>query len=288
VFAVVSVVFLAIVACHFPYATDDPARREDELKAFYEIAYSDEQAIDRSSGERGKARFRQDIPQLVTHFVDRYRLHDAKVLDIGSGTGYLQDHVKDYTGIDISSAAVTHYHKPFVAGTATAMPFSDDSFDAAWSIWVLEHIPNPETALTEIRRVLKPQALLLLLPAYHVPSWAADGYAVRPYSDFGLGGKLVKASIPVRSHPVFMLLTTFPNRAIRRIASLGGPTRLHYRRLEPNYREWWQSDSDAVNSLDAAEIAMWFTSRGDDCLNCSKGAGLILQPNGPLIIRIAE
>jgi hypothetical protein len=28
------------------------------------------------------------------------------------------------------------------------MPFTDASFDVVWSIWVLEHIPNPEARLT--------------------------------------------------------------------------------------------------------------------------------------------
>src|SRR5262245_45610247 len=48
--------------------------------------------------------------------------------------------------------AARHYHKRFVHGTATAMPFEENTFDAIWTVWVLEHIPNPETALSEMRR----------------------------------------------------------------------------------------------------------------------------------------
>ena len=116
------------------------------------------------------------------------------------------------------------------------MPFADGEFDAAWSIWVLEHIPNPQAALSEIRRVVKPGGVILMWPAWDCKPWAADGYEARPYSDFGMVGKLVKASIPVRNSYPFWFLGTVPSRIIRSLASWTGPTRLHYRRLEPNYR----------------------------------------------------
>ena len=34
-----------------------------------------------------------------------------------------------------------------------------------------------------------------LNPAWACVPWAADGYEARPYSDFGITGKLIKASI---------------------------------------------------------------------------------------------
>src|SRR5687767_1602463 len=225
------------------------------------------------------------IQAKVAQFVRDHRLEKARVLDVGSGTGYLQDVVQDYTGIDISRSAARYYHKRFVAGTATAMPFSDHEFDAAWSIWVLEHIPNPEAALLEIRRVVKPGGLLYMLPAWDCTPFAALGHEVRPYEDFGFRDRLVKASIPVRTLPEFWFITAVPSRLIRSMAAVWGPTQLHYTRLTPNYQEYWQADSDAVNSLDRAEMMMWFETRGDTCLNCEQGWDRFLQTEGPLIIR---
>ncbi len=41
-------------------------------------------------------------------------------------------------------------------GDAMAMSFENDSFDFVYSYHALEHIPDPEKALNEIKRVLKP------------------------------------------------------------------------------------------------------------------------------------
>jgi ubiquinone/menaquinone biosynthesis C-methylase UbiE len=286
--AVASVPFVlwgALVAWQFPYATDDPVRREDEIAAFYQLAYSPSIVKDTQlAKDASNAKIAFNIAVGVEQFVRSFRLERAKVLDVGSGTGYLQDVVDDYTGFDIAKTVAYHYHKPFVAGTATAMPFEDDMFDVAWSIWVLEHIPNPEAALREIRRVVKSGGYLYLQPAWDCKPWAAQGYEARPYSDFSLSGKIVKASIPLRQGYSFWFFSTVPVRLIRSLAT--APTRLHYRRLSPNYAEYWQADSDAVNTLDSAEMAQWFESRGDSCLNCLPTRWRIFQAGIPLIIRV--
>jgi SAM-dependent methyltransferase len=287
--ATLLVLLAGLIIWHYPFATDDPIRREDAVRSFYDLSYSGsstavkENELTRQAASAGVS---YDIRGQVQRFVDRFGLHDASVLDVGSGTGYLQDVVTNYTGLDISRAVSRHYHKRFVAGTATAMPFHDNEFDAVWSIWALEHIPNPEAALREIRRVVKPGGLLFLHPAWDCKPWAADGYEARPFSDFGLGGKLIKASIPLREGSAYTFITTVPNRILRRMFSGSEPTRLHYRRLEPNFTEYWQADADAVNSLDPMEVAMWFESRGDTCLGCSEGYWRYPRAFGPLIIRV--
>ena len=39
---------------------------------------------------------------------------------------------------------------------------NDEEFDAAITIWVLEHVQKPEMILSEINRVLKPGGRILL------------------------------------------------------------------------------------------------------------------------------
>jgi hypothetical protein len=161
-----------------------------------------------------------------------------------------------------------------------------------WSIWVLEHIPNPERALGEMRRVVKDRGYIFLWPAWGCPSWLAEGYQVRPYGDFGLAGKLVKASVGIRSTRAYRLLYRRQVQAIRwaSVRLSGGPSRLHFVRLQPNYSTYWQPDSDAAVSVTFHEVSLWFRSRGDTCTNCPSElqmAGWTAAPD-QMIIRVSK
>lgn len=101
-------------------------------------------------------------------------------------------------------------------------------------------------------------------------------------------GKLIKASIPIRDTIAYRSLYTFPIRLLRFPFQYAGPTRLRYNTIEPNYQKFWQSDSDAVNSIDAYEANMWFTSRGDSCLNYPSSIRQFLVRNGPLVFKISK
>ena len=269
--------FAAFVAIHFPYATDAAPTAAEIAKttAFYQQAYAapsetpspDEDQYIQASTQASEG---WHVKDRVQEFAAAQHLETKRVLEVGSGRGYLQDVVADYTGLDISPSVKRFYHKPFVLGSATALPFRDNAYDAVWSIWVLEHVPNPEQALREMRRVVINGGLLYLFPAWGAAPWAAQGYDVRPYSNLGLGGKLIKASIPLRKTNLFQAAYTAPIRTLRWLSytALREPSTLHYRRLTPNYDKFWEGDSDAVSSLDRYEALLWFLSRGDECLNC--------------------
>jgi hypothetical protein len=42
---------IALIAWHFPYASDDPVRREDAVREFYELSYSGSRAVVRKDSE---------------------------------------------------------------------------------------------------------------------------------------------------------------------------------------------------------------------------------------------
>ena len=240
--------------------------------------------------ESQKSRSHENDPYFasVSAFVRQYGLQKAHILDVGAGLGPLQDIVADYTALELSSELKRFFHKPFVEASATNMPFKDGEFDAIWTINTLEHVPKPEQALSEMRRVLKDQGLLYLQPAWQCRSWAAEGYQARPYSDFDFLGKLIKVSIPLRDSTVYRALYTFPIRLIRLTTSLvmATPTKFQYNLLKPNYELQWQSDSDAVNSMDPYEVMLWFRSRGDDIVSYEGVIDPFFVRTGTLIIRI--
>ena len=95
------------------------------------------------------------------------------VLDLGCGEGYgafLMSRVAlQVVGVDVSFEAVAHAaalygsdHLHYVVGRCTAVPLADDSVDLVVSFETLEHIQNHDAMLDEIRRVLRPDGLLIL------------------------------------------------------------------------------------------------------------------------------
>lgn len=285
------VVSAVVTALNFPYDTDSPedVSGNTDLKRYYEGSYQSPPPTPAAQPESGddaayvqtarQQAVKQRIPEEVRAFVAQYGLRGKRVLEVGAGSGLLQDIVDDYTALDISPSARQYFHKPFTLASATAMPFPDSSFDAVWSIWVLEHVPNPERALEEMRRVVKNNGYILLHPRWNCPPWTADGYEVRPYSDFGWKGKLVKASIPIRDSKLYQRLYVRQVRFLRWLASrlAGGPTRLRFQRLTPNYSKYWVPDSDAAVSIDPYEALLWFSTRGDVCRNCPDPTRLVTR-----------
>ncbi len=153
------------------------------------------------------------------------------------------------------------------------MPFSDNTFDVAWSYAVWEHIPDPEAALMETIRVLKDGGVFLLCPAWHCRPWAAQGYQVRPYSDFDIIGKIYKLFIPVMNSYVIRGGMCFLERIVAIIKmSISKEKKLIYKKLKANYDIYWQSDSDACNNLDPFMVMLWFTYRGCKCVSHSSTA----------------
>ncbi len=270
-----------VSAVQFPYHSDRTVARSiphqagDYYARIYAVPVAKPSSVEEASPDQYVAIAKESISTLgivpiIRNFVHQYGLEHARVLDVGSGTGYLQDVVEDYVGLDISPEAVRFYHKPFIQASATEMPVPDNGFDAIWSIFVLEHVPNPEQALLEMRRAVKNGGILYLAPAWNCEPWYAEGYPVRPYSDLDWKGKLYKTVIPILEYAPFKMLQVVMTRFALRTARLsGGPSALHYRLLQANYDKYWMPDSDAVNSIDRDEMRLWFTSRGDECLNCA-------------------
>jgi len=94
------------------------------------------------------------------------------VLDLGSGKGafcgVLARAGFEVVGVDPSLAALAIARTDvdssgrFVAGAGEDLPLSSEAFDRAISVCVLEHTRDDRKVLAEIRRALKPGALLAL------------------------------------------------------------------------------------------------------------------------------
>lgn len=105
------------------------------------------------------------------------------LLEVGSGVGaqlsILLQRFPDLkvTGIDRSetqlsaarsllAAQIAAGRVHLVHGNGAALPFTDGQFDAGYVCWVLEHAPEREALLREIRRVLAPEATFYITEVF--------------------------------------------------------------------------------------------------------------------------
>jgi SAM-dependent methyltransferase len=115
------------------------------------------------------------------------------VLEIGYGSGLNQPHLPaavtgiwavepSATALRLGEARRAASAVPVVVAgdDAQSLPFPDDRFDAALCTWVLCGIPDPDAALAEVARVLKPGGTLHfvehgLAPDAGVARWQRRG-----------------------------------------------------------------------------------------------------------------
>lgn len=164
---------------------------------------------------------------MLTVDFDRFPVGPGdRVLDMGCGGGRhafaLYRRGADVVALDRSASDLVDVEQMFAAmreagevpagararavrGDAYALPFDDDSFDAVIAAEILEHLPEDETAMAELIRVLRPGGQI----AVTVPRWgpervcwalsdayhANEGGHVRIYRGDQLTERLVRAGL---------------------------------------------------------------------------------------------
>lgn len=157
-----------------------------------------------------------------------------RVLDVGSGPGYLSESIADAVGptgavhgLDPSApmnalARARCASRPWVRideGDALALPYPDGSFDAAVATQVYEYVADMPHALAELRRVLRPGGRALILDTdwdslvWHtadrelhqrvIAAW--EEHLIDPYLPRTLAGLLRRAGFAVPEQRVVVL-----------------------------------------------------------------------------------
>jgi SAM-dependent methyltransferase len=121
---------------------------------------------------------------------------DAKILDLGSGTGgnsvLMQDLGFEVTGLEYSRLGVSIQMQKginVIWGDARNLPFADSEFDAVICLDCLEHIDDDARVMDEIFRVTKSSGHVLISVPEDPKLWSGHDIAVghfRRYKQEGI------------------------------------------------------------------------------------------------------
>ena len=118
------------------------------------------------------SRFNKQAYEKMYRFMAQALSPSMEVLELATGTGLIACNIaasaKHITATDYSPKMIATAMKKkvpanvdFSVEDATALSFEDNSFDAVIISNALHIMPEPERALSEIRRVIKPGGLLI-------------------------------------------------------------------------------------------------------------------------------
>lgn len=137
---------------------------------------------------------------------------DMRVLDAGTGTGYLTGMIAplvgEVTGVDCSPsmlrqarekmAQAGYQHVNFKEGMAEQLPAATASMDVAMCHMLLHHVISPRTVLNELRRVVRPGGYILIIDAHaHRHHWTPE-----TFGDLHYGTDLKKLRKHLKALPV--------------------------------------------------------------------------------------
>ena len=161
------------------------ALRRDRLKSRIEKYWNWRSAsyeLDLAKSIETVKNWESAIHGLVSHL----RAEGLRALDVGTGPGqfafYLAQEGFEVTGIDISPGMIARAERKagqlglrvdFRTGDAERLPFDDDTFDVVVTRNLVWTLPNPESAVREWRRVLKPGGRIIISDGYwHNFTWS--------------------------------------------------------------------------------------------------------------------
>ncbi len=126
-------------------------------------AYYDEfsKQYEAQRGDNAPRGYHNLLDSLESEYVRRFG-EGREVLEVGCGTGLVLERIAQFAskakGIDLSPGMLEKARArglDVVEGSATELPFDDESFDVTCSFKVLAHVQDIERALSEMARVTR-------------------------------------------------------------------------------------------------------------------------------------
>lgn len=194
----------------------------------------------------------------------------GRILDLGCGGGQTTSALSAAgfraVGADLFLGALKEFPPEMrsrglslVNCDAAELPFRSESFGSAGSYTMLEHVPDAETVLGELDRVLEPgQSLVIcgpnMLSPFHIARlWWKSKRTGRRHPDGTVSGVLLR---------VWLSITK----------ALSRQPRFLYRRPMTQGLEFAGSDYDAICLVNPFDVIYWLRARGYQARNRPTGA----------------
>jgi SAM-dependent methyltransferase len=229
-------------------------RKSDQVRATF----------DRNQ-EEGAAYFRRYVNFILSHVP----CSTAGILDIGCGSGWstlaLRNAGHRAFGVDLHSnpeakegGEAFHY----VCADATTLPFRDSSMDLVGMHAVLEHLPNPEGALVEAMRVLKPKGRLVVVGPNLLSVGLALKYAARKsWKAIRNRGRWEVRTEEMPRHPFGNTLPEayqhLAHHTWRTVKKLSGEQPVKFLTRTPDIRPPAHADNDASYFCNPMDLLLW-------------------------------
>lgn len=101
----------------------------------------------------------------ISYMLDSFDKDAKTTLDVGCGRGHWLNFISEKTNLDITGCdlydSVKLNRGKYVKGNIENLPFENDSFDIVTSHHTIEHVLNPEKAVSELKRVTKKQLIIV-------------------------------------------------------------------------------------------------------------------------------
>jgi SAM-dependent methyltransferase len=164
--------------------------------------------FDYEVGGSGYAGRRRTDPRIAAH-VWAALGHASTVINVGAGAGSYEPPDRYVVAVEPSAAMRAQRSTPAVIGVAEALPFDDDSFDAAMATVTIHQWPDLERGLGELRRVARGPVVILTFDGeamlrFWLHEYVPEVFATESARDPGidrvaaiLGGEVAVTEVPI-------------------------------------------------------------------------------------------